>query len=264
MRELWEARELLFVLAKRDVRVRYKQSLLGVGWAVVQPFLTMVVFAVLFTALLGKDRLPTAQGIPYAVSTFAALVPWQLFSQSLARGSLSIQNNQHLVTKVYFPRLIAPVAPILAGLVDFAMAFVVLVCLMLWYGIFPTAAVLLIPVFVLLVIITALSVSLWLAAINAVYRDIGYVVPFVAQLWMFVTPVVYDAESVLANQPDWVRVVYGMNPMVSVIEGFRWALLGTNTLPLFTTLTSLCVVLVLLVGGLVFFKRMEKVIVDLV
>jgi lipopolysaccharide transport system permease protein len=256
--ELWSHRELIYFLALRDIRVRYKQSLLGVAWAVLQPLLTMVVFTLLFGVLLGRERMPTATGVPYAVSIYCALVPWQLFATSLASAGDSLVGNQHLIQKVYFPRLVAPIAPILAALVDFAMALVVLFGMLLVSGVGLGSAVLALPLFVLLAVVTALAGSLWLAAANAIYRDVRFATPFLIQLWMFVTPVVYTTASVMKNQPGWVQAAYGLNPMAGVTEGFRWALLGAPPPPASLFVSSLAVVCALLVGGAFFFRRMER------
>ena len=264
LRELWRHRELAEMLAVRDLRVRYKQALLGAAWAVLQPLLTMLVFNVLFGALLGRSGKPTVPGIPYAVSTFCALVPWQLFARSLALGGNSLVANKALITKVYFPRLITVVAPILAALVDFAIAFAVLVGMMLIYGIVPGPSVLFLPFFVLLALVTALGVATWLSALNAMYRDVGYALPFLVQLWMFVTPVLYTTERVMADQPEWLQLLYGLNPMAGVVEGFRWAMLGTGD-PSWTVLSmSLTAALLLLWTGMHVFRRLERSFADLV
>jgi lipopolysaccharide transport system permease protein len=264
LRELWRHRDLIGFLALRDIKIRYKQSLLGCAWAVLQPLLTMVVFTVLFGLLLGSERMPTVEGVPYAVSTYCALVPWQLFASALSASGNSLIANQNLITKVYFPRLVAPIAPILAALVDFALAFGVLLLLMLAYGIAPGWGVLALPFFVLLAVATALSVSLWLSALNAIYRDVRHTIPFLVQLWMYVTPVVYTTASILHGRSDGLRALYGLNPMAGVVEGFRWALLGGESPPLLLLVPSLAVVGVLLVGGAFYFRRMERTFADLV
>jgi len=264
LKELWTYRELAWTLARREVLVRYKQSVLGVGWAVLQPLLTMIVFTLLFTVLLGHDRLPSAAGVPYAVSTYCALLPWQLFSQSVSRASLSIVSNQNLITKIYFPRLIVPLAPVLAAMVDFAVAFTVLIALMLWYQVMPGWGVLLLPFLVLLAVLSALACALWLAAINAIHRDVQYVVPFFIQLLMYVSPILYSADSVLAGRPAWLQVLYGLNPMAGVAEGFRWALLRAPAPDPLVIASSMLGVLALLVGGLFYFKRVERRFADVV
>ena len=262
--ELWRYRELIGFLAMRDLKVRYKQSILGIAWAVIQPLMTMVVFSLLFGLLLGRDSMPTADGIPYAVSTYCALVPWQLFAAALIASGDSLVSNQHLITKVYFPRLAAPIAPILAALVDFALAFTVLLGMMLFFGIAPGWALLTLPLFVLLAVAAALSVSLWLSALNAIYRDVRHTLPFLAQTWMFATPVVYTTASLLEGRPDWLRWIYGLNPMAGVVEGFRWALLGGAHPPWSALATSVAVVAALLIGGAYYFRRMERSFADLV
>ena len=262
--ELWRYRELVGFLALRDLRVRYKQSLLGVAWAVIQPLLTMLVFAVLFGVLLGRERLPTVEGVPYALSTFCALVPWQLFARSVVSSGDSLVANQQLITKVYFPRLLAPIAPILAALVDFGLAFAVLLGMMAFFGIAPGPAVVALPLFVLLAVAAALAAALWLSAANAIYRDVRQAMPFFVQLGMFVTPVVYTTASVMADRPEWVRVLFAMNPMAAVVEGFRWALLGSAA-PSWQALGgSALVTLALLISGLFFFRRLERTFADLV
>jgi len=262
--ELWRYRELIGFLAMRDLKVRYKQSILGIAWAVIQPLMTMLVFTLLFGLLLGRDSMPTAEGIPYPVSTYCALVPWQLFAAALIASGDSLVSNQHLITKVYFPRLAAPIAPILAALVDFALAFAVLLGMMLFFGIVPGWAFLTLPLFVLLAVATALSVSLWLSALNAIYRDVRHTLPFLAQTWMFATPVVYTTASLLEGRPEWLRWAYGLNPMAGVVEGFRWALLGGAHPPWAALVSSIAVVTALLVGGAYYFRRMERTFADLV
>lgn len=264
LRELWSYRELAALLALRDFKIRYKQSLLGAAWAVLQPLLTMVVFSTLFALLLGRDKMPSAGGVPYAVSTYAALVPWQLFATSVANSSNSLVMNQALITKVYFPRLAAPLAPVLAALVDFALAFAVLLIMMAAYGITPGWGIVTLPAFVLLAVLTALAASLWLSALNVLYRDVRHAIPFLVQLWMFVTPVVYASENLLAGAPRWVVVVYGINPLAGVVEGFRWALLGTPPPSPLLLGASFAVTLALLLTGALFFQRLERNFADLV
>ena len=252
------------MLAYREILIRYKQSVLGAAWAVIQPVTTMVVFTVLFSLLLGRGNLPTADGIPYAVSTYCALLPWQLFAQSVGRASTSIVSNQGLISKVYFPRLIIPLAPVLAALVDFAVAFIVLIGLMFWYGIVPGIGVVFLPLLVILAVAAALGSALLLAAVNTIYRDVQYVVPFMVQLLMYLTPVLYSAESVLKTQPQWVKFIYFLNPMTGVVEGFRWALLGTPPPNLEILAISVAAVFVLLVGSMFYFKRIERQFADVV
>ncbi len=254
--ELWEYRELLFFLAWRDVKVRYKQTFFGVAWAIMQPFMTMVIFTVVFGRLA---HLPS-DGVPYPVFAFAALLPWQLFANSLNASSGSLVASQALIKKVYFPRLVIPVASVLEGVVDFCVAFVILVALMAYYGIAPTWKVVFLPAFLVLALATALAVGLWLSALNVKYRDVRYTLPFLTQLWLFSTPIAYSSSLVPAK---W-RALYGLNPMAGVVEGFRWALLGRNT-PLGPTFfVSLGVVALVLVGGLAYFRRMERSFADVV
>jgi len=260
--ELWQFREIIGFLALRDLQIRYKQSFLGVAWVVVQPLLTMALFAVLFGLLLGRDRMPTIEGVPYTISTFCALVPWTLFATALTASSNSLVSNQNLITKVYFPRLAIPIAPACAALVDFAAAFAVLLVMMAIYGIVPGAGLVAIPFFTLLAVASALALSLWLSALNAMYHDVRHVLPFIVQLGMFATPVVYTTAHLLGSQPAWVQTVYALNPMAAVVEGFRWALLG-GPLPALDLLAgSCCGVAIALFGGLCFFRRMESTFAD--
>jgi len=256
LREIWEYRELLYFLVWRDVKVRYKQTVLGAAWAIIQPFFTMVVFSIFFGRLA---KMPS-DGIPYPIFTYCALLPWQLFAYSLNQSSNSLVANQGLITKVYFPRLIVPASSVLAGLVDFAIAFVILIGMMLFYGIRPTLAILALPLFVLVAIATALGVGLWLSALNVQYRDVAYTIPFLTQFWLFATPIAYPTSIV----PAALRPLYGLNPMAGVVEGFRWALLGTANLSWPLLGVSVSVVALLLVGGLFYFRRMEKSYADVV
>jgi lipopolysaccharide transport system permease protein len=256
LRDMWEYRELLYFLIWRDVKVRYKQTVLGAAWAILQPFLTMVVFSIFFGRLAGVP----SDGIPYPVFAFTALLPWQLFAYALTESGNSLVANQQLITKVYFPRLVIPISAVLAGLVDFGIAFVVLLGMMFYYGIVPTAAALTLPLFLLLAIATALAVGLWLSALNVQYRDVRYTIPFLTQFWLFATPIAYSSSLV----PEPWRVLYGLNPMVGVVEGFRWALLGKSGGVGRLVIVSALVVSVLLFGGLVYFRRMEKTFADVV
>ena len=256
LRELWEYRELLYFLTWRDVKVRYKQTALGAAWAIIQPFMTMVVFSLFF----GKLAKVPSDGIPYPIFSYAALVPWSFFANGLSQSSNSLVGSANLIKKVYFPRLTIPVATVLSGVIDFALAFLVLLGMMLYYGIAPTANVLWLPFFLLLALITSLGAGLWLSALNVEYRDVRYVVPFVTQFWMFATPIAYS--STLLDEP-W-RTIYGLNPMVGVIEGFRWALLGTDTAPGPIIVVSSLAALFMLVGGAFYFRRMEKTFADVV
>jgi lipopolysaccharide transport system permease protein len=259
--ELWSARELVALLAWRDIRVRYKQSALGAAWALLQPLLTLAAFAGIFGLLLGPERLPAPDGVPYALSTFCALAPWQLFARGVTGGSESIVANQALVTKVHFPRLVLPLAPVLGALVDFALCAAVLVALCVFAGITPGAGLALLPALVLLTVAAALGVSLWLSAINAFYRDVRVALPFAMQLWMLGTPVVYSAPRVLEGRPDGFAVLYGLNPMVGVVEGFRHALLGGA--PPWSLLASSAVVTsLLLASGLAVFRALEPDFAD--
>jgi lipopolysaccharide transport system permease protein len=256
LRDLWVYRELLYFLAWRDLKVRYKQTALGAAWAVIQPFFTMVVFSIFF-GYLGK--IPS-DGIPYPVFAYCALLPWSLFAHALNESSNSLVNNQGLITKVYFPRLIIPIAPLFVGLVDFAIAFVVLLAMMVFYGITPGAAVFTVPLFILLAAVTALAVGMWLSALNVEYRDVRYTIPFLTQLWLFATPVAYPSS--LLSEP-W-RSLYGLNPMAGVVEGFRWAMLGRTSAPRPLIVISIVAVLALLIGGLRRFTRMEQIFADVV
>jgi len=256
LRELWEYRELLYFLVWRDIKVRYKQTALGASWAIIQPFFTMVVFS-LFFGHLGK--IPS-DGIPYPLFSFAALVPWTFFANGLGQSSNSLVGNANLITKIYFPRLIVPLASVFSGIVDFLLAFVVLLGMMLYYGIAPTLNVFWLPLFVFLALVTSLGVGLWFSALNVEYRDVRYVVPFITQFWLFATPIAYPSS--LLSQP-W-RTIYGLNPMVGVVEGFRWALLGTNTAPGPIIAVSSAAALVILVTGAFYFRRMEKTFADIV
>ncbi len=252
--DIWEYRELLYFLVWRDVKVRYKQTVLGAAWAILQPVMTMVVFSIFFGRLA---KIPS-DGIPYPVFAFTALLPWQLFAYALTESSNSLVSNQNLITKVYFPRLVIPISAVLAGLVDFAIALVVLLGLMWYFGIVPTAAVALLPVFVLFAIVTALAVGLWLSALNVKYRDVRYTIPFLTQFWMFATPVAYPASLV----PEKWRALFGLNPMAGVVEGFRWALLGKAHSPGPLLVVSVIAVVVLLIGGVMYFRRMESTFAD--
>jgi lipopolysaccharide transport system permease protein len=254
--ELWSYRELLFFLVWRDLKARYKQTSLGVAWAILQPVLTMVVFSVFFGRLAGVP----SEGVPYPVFTYAALLPFQLFSYALTESGNSLVTNRELLTKVFFPRLLIPLSTVLAGLVDFALAFLVLLGMMAYYGIVPTAAVFFLPAFVALACVTALAAGLWLSALNVQYRDVRYTLPFLAQFWLVATPIAYPASLV----PEQWRALYGLNPMVGVVEGFRWALLGRGEALDPSVMVSVAVVLLLLVGGLFYFRRMERSFADIV
>jgi lipopolysaccharide transport system permease protein len=256
---VWHYRELLYFLVWRDVKVRYKQTALGVAWVVLQPLISMLVFSVLFGLLLNTP----SSGVPYPVFVYTGLLPWTYFAGSLARSSVSLVDSRNLITKVYFPRLIVPLTGVLAGLIDFAVGFVILIILMLLYGIVPTATVIFLPLFLLLAILTALGFGLWLSALNVRYRDIGYLIPFIVQIWMYLTPVIYSVTLI----PEQYQFLLGLNPMTSVIMGFRWALLGlapeTDSAIVIFAL-SLTTMLVVLISGLIFFRRTERTFADII
>jgi lipopolysaccharide transport system permease protein len=256
LRELWQYRELLYFLVWRDVKVRYKQTILGAAWAILQPIATMVVFTLFFGRLAGVP----SDGVPYPLFSLAALVPWSFFSTGLVQSSNSLVGSQQLITKVYFPRLAIPIASVLAGVVDFALAFLVLLGVMAVYGTAPGPRVAWIVPLLLLAFATALGVGLWLAALHVRYRDVRYVMPFLVQLWLLATPIAYPS-SLLAE--PW-RTLYGINPMVGVVEGFRWALLGTSTPPGPAVAVSSLVAVALLVGGIVYFRRTERTFADVI
>jgi lipopolysaccharide transport system permease protein len=253
--ELWTHRELLYFLVWRDLKVRYKQTALGVLWAILQPLLAMFVFTLFF----GRLARMASDGVPYAVFNLAGLVPWTFFVFGLNEAAHSVVGSRHLITKVYFPRLAIPLAPVLAGLVDFGIAFLLLQLVMSWYGIAPGLHALFVLPLLLLAFVTSLGVGLWLAALNVQYRDVRYVLPFLSQLWLFATPIVYPSSLVPA---PW-RTVYGLNPMVGVVDGFRWALLGTPA-PGTTLLMSSLAAVVLLASGALYFRRIERTFADLV
>jgi lipopolysaccharide transport system permease protein len=255
LKELWDYRELLYFLVWRDIKVRYKQTALGAAWAILQPVMTMVVFTVFF----GRLAKVPSDGVPYPVFAYTALLPWQLFAYALTESANSLVGNQNLIKKVYFPRLVVPLASVLAGLVDFGISFVVLLALMFYYGIVPTAAIAVLPLFLLLAIAAALSVGLWLSALNVQFRDVRYTIPFLTQLWLFATPVAYPSSLV----PEKWRAWYGLNPMAGVVDGFRWALLGKSAGPGAVLWVSVLMVVVLLLGGLAYFRRMESTFADI-
>jgi len=254
--DLWRYRELLFFLTWRDIKVRYKQTVLGAAWAVLQPLLTMVVFSIIFGLLA---NLPS-DGIPYPLFTFTALLPWQLFAFALTNSSNSLVGSQNLISKVYFPRLVIPIASVLPGLVDFVIAFVVLLGMMFYYQIPLTARILVLPVFILLGVLTALAAGFWLSALNVEYRDIRYVVPFLTLFWQYATPVAYSSSLI----PEKWRWLYSLNPMTGVVEGFRWVILGESGLDTFSLGISAVVVVVFLISGLYYFKRSEATFADVI
>jgi lipopolysaccharide transport system permease protein len=252
--QLWRYRELLYFFVWRDVKVRYKQTAIGVAWVILQPLLSMLVFTLFFGRLA---KLPS-QGLPYPVFYFAALVPWIYFSTSLVSVTNIVVDNQRVITKVYFPRLILPVSAALSGLVDFCIGFVVLVIFTMSYGIHPGPSILLLPLFLVLAFLTVMGIGLWLSALNALYRDVRYLIPFIVQFWMLASPVAYPSAMV----PERYRWLYGLNPMAGVIDGFRWALTGRGQAPSVVLIASTAMVIVALLGGLVFFNRMEGSIAD--
>lgn len=257
LRELWEYRELLYFFIWRDIKVRYKQTILGAAWAVIQPVLTMLVFNFIFNG--GITKVQTDSNIPYPIFSYTALLPWGLFTAALNNASRSLTANQNMVTKIYFPRLVLPLASVLSGLVDFAIAAVILVGMMFYFKITPNIASLwTLPFFLLLSIITALGVALWLSAINVQYRDVNYVLPFLTQFWLFITPVAYSAKVISGK---W-QLIYSLNPMAGVVNGFRWSLLGANTGPSPQMWISVAASVLVLVGGLFYFRNMEKTFAD--
>lgn len=251
---VWQYRELLYFLTWRDVKVRYKQTIIGGAWAILRPLMTMVIFTVVF----GNFAKLPSDGLPYPIFAFTALLPWNYFSQAIARSTSSLVGDAHLISKVYFPRLIVPLSAALAPLVDFAIAFIVLLGMMVWFGIGPTWAMLALPLFLLLTVVTALAVGLWLSALNIRYRDVGHTLPFLIQFWMFASPIIYPVSLV----PEKWRLLFSLNPMVGVIHGFRWALLGKESPDLGVMAVSSVVVLSVLLCGIVYFKRMERTFAD--
>lgn len=253
---LWRYRELLYFLVWRDVKVVYKQTLLGVTWAILQPLVTMLIFTLVFSRFA---KIPS-DGLPYPIFAYTALLPWNYFSQAISRTSLSLVGEANLISKIYFPRLIVPGSAIVAPLVDFAVAFLVLLGMMAWYGIAPNWTIVTAPFFLLLALMSALAVGLWLSALNVKYRDVRHTIPFLVQLWLFASPVVYPMSLVPEN---W-RLLYSLNPMVGVIEGFRWALLGKQSPDFSAIALSTVVVGILLAGGLRYFKRTERTFADII
>jgi lipopolysaccharide transport system permease protein len=257
MREVWEYRELLYFLTWRDVKVRYKQTVLGASWAIIQPFFTMVVFSIFFGKLAGID---TDSGVPYPIWSYTALVPWTFFANGLTQSANSLVTSANLIKKIFFPRLVIPISSVIAGVVDFVLAFVVLLGMMLVYGIAPTINVVFLPLFLLLAFTTSLGVGLWLSAMNVQFRDVRYTIPFLTQFWLFATPIAYPS-SLLSDK--W-RIVYGLNPMAGVVEGFRWALLGSNDAPGLMIIISALTAVLLTISGAYYFRRMEKTFADVV
>jgi len=255
-KELWAARELLYFFVWRDVKIRYKQTAIGAAWAVLQPFMTMMVFSLFFGALA---KIPS-HGLPYPIFYYSALLPWMYFAGALQNATNVVVEQQRVITKVYFPRLVLPLSAVVAGLLDFAIAFLVFLAMMAYYRIAPGPAILLFPCFLLLAVLTALGVGLWLSALNAVYRDVRHVLPFLVQFWMFASPVAYPSSLV----PERWRWLYGLNPMAGVIEGFRWSLTGRGQPPNLLLAASTGMVLLLLAGGVAYFQKMEGTIADVV
>lgn len=256
LRDVWENRELLYFLVWSDLKLRYKQTALGASWAIIQPLMTMIIFSIFFGRLA---RLPT-DGIPYPIFVYTALVPWTYFANAMNQSSASLIRYERVITKVYFPRIIVPLSAVIAGLVDLGAAFLLLVGMIVYYGFVPTAAVVMLPLFVLLASLTAFAVSLWLSALNVQYRDVRYTLIFLTQLWMFMTPIVYTTSLV----PERWRALYGLNPMAGVVEGFRWSLLGTSHGPGPMLIASVVMVVVMMIGGLYYFRRMERTFADVV
>ena len=254
LQEVWQARELLYFLVWRDVKVRYKQTALGIGWSVLQPFLTMVVFTIFF----GRLAKVPSDGVPYPVFSLAALVPWTYFATAASNGSASLVGNQHLVAKVYFPRVLVPLAAVLMPVVDLAVSFGMLIVLMAWYHVVPTPAIVALPLYAVLGVLTAFAVTLWTSALTVRYRDVRYVLPFVIQIWLFISPVAYPASMV----PERWRPLYALNPMTTVVEGFRSSLLGTPAPGSMALIASLMVAGAL-AAGITYFRSVEGSIVDL-
>jgi homopolymeric O-antigen transport system permease protein len=253
---VWPHRELLYFLIWRDIKVRYKQTVIGAGWAICQPLMTMVIFTIVF----GNFAKIPSDGLPYPIFTYTALLPWNYFAQAISRSGISLVGNANLISKVYFPRLIVPLSAAVAPLVDFAVAFVVLLGMMAWFGIVPTWHALSLPLFLFIALVAALAVGLWLSALNVRYRDVGYTIPFLIQLWMYASPVVYPVSLV----PEKWRLLYSLNPMVGVIEGFRWALLQQASPDFGVMLISAVMIMALLLGGLVYCGRTEQTFADIV
>jgi lipopolysaccharide transport system permease protein len=257
LRELWRYRELIYFLVWRDVKVRYKQTLLGAAWAILKPFLSMVIFTVIFAGLAQLET----DGAPPPVFYYAGLLPWVLFQDGVTKAGNSLVTGSNLITKVYFPRIAIPLASVVAGIVDFALAFIILIGMVIYYGVPPTSAMWALPFFLLLALITALGVGLWLSALNVSYRDVGYVTPFLVQAWLYASPVVYSTQII---PEGWARVVYGLNPMAGVVQGFRWGILGGEAPAMGLLALSAGVALFFLISGILYFRRTERTFADVV
>lgn len=256
MHDIWEFRELLYFLVWRDIKVRYKQTALGAAWAVIQPIVSMIIFSVVF----GKLANLPSNGIPYPIFSYVALLPWQLFSKALSDAAGSLVNNQQFVTKIYFPRIFLPASSILSGMLDFLIALVILFIMMWYYHIPLTWHALLLPLLVIFVLVTSMAAAIWLATINVKYRDVKYVLPFLMQVWLYVTPVAYSSTLI----PEKWRILYGLNPMAGVVEGFRWALLGQQSPFGPLIMASVLIVIPLFIGGVMYFQRMELTFSDVI
>jgi lipopolysaccharide transport system permease protein len=262
LRDLWVYRELVLFLSWRDVLVRYKQTALGATWAIIQPLVQMVVFTLIFSRAAGLS----SEGVPYPIFNYTALLPWGLFSKAMNDAGRSLVNNRNMITKVYFPRLTIPVASVVSGLVDFGIAFLVYIGIILYYNFAPnstytftvTPALLTLPLFIILALVATLGVSLWFSAANVIYRDVGHILPFLTQTWFFLTPIVYSSSEI---SKQW-QIIYALNPLTGVVEGFRWSLLGIHSLPLPLLLVSAGVAVVLLITGLIYFRNMERTFAD--
>jgi lipopolysaccharide transport system permease protein len=256
LKELWQSKELFYFLAWRDMKTRYAQAAIGAGWAIIQPLLTTIIFTIVFSYWA---KVPS-DGLPYPIFAYAAILPWTLFARSLERSTLSVVSEGALIKKVYFPRLIIPIVSTFINLVDFVVGFAILILMMLWYQVWPTWAIIALPLFVCMTVATSLSVSIWLSAINVKYRDVASVVPLLTQLWMFSSPVLYPSSIV----PERFQTVYALNPMAGVIEGFRWALLGKESPNWHMVIISMCVVGIFLMAGVIFFKQVERAFADII
>jgi lipopolysaccharide transport system permease protein len=262
LRDLWVYRELILFLSWRDVLVRYKQTVLGFAWAVIQPIIQMIVFTLIFSKAAGLS----SEGVPYPIFNYTALLPWGLFSKAMNDAGRSLVNNRNMITKIYFPRLTIPVASVLAGLVDFGIAFLVYIGIILYYNLAPnstytytpTLALLALPLFIILALVATLGVSLWFSAANVIYRDVGHILPFITQIWFFMTPIVYSSSEISGK---W-QIIYALNPLTGVVEGFRWSLLGIHSLPLPLVLVSAGVAVVILITGVIYFRNMERSFAD--